>query len=216
VTAEAPRFEFFGFLEGPDELPKRALVATAIASINDWPDEVQLPSPHFALLIAGPLAGYSDFELKVFADKLHHQGCAGVTIFETDGDRFEDIYTHVFIFHDPYGRVFLPGKPASAFIGGDHDLVMAMSDREFDHGIWDFLFLDVIAPAYRATCLTWLAIAVGDSAVHQRICSALSDPIDFDQLVVGPDEEEPDPEYVGSWMEFTPVDDIPLAERPSL
>jgi len=70
----------------------RDLFLMTLQSWDDWPAELNLPSKHFCLLLAGDAKSASDDTIGRFADAALDDGCVYLCAWGPDCDRVHDLF----------------------------------------------------------------------------------------------------------------------------
>jgi hypothetical protein len=207
--------QFHGRFRSDLEFPEVDLISIEVSSLAEWPDDLGLRGSHFRLFLAGNLDGYSDFELKEFADRLLHQGCVAVDIYSDD--RFHDLMDNVWLMHDPYGRAFIPGQEKESVDDGRTLMTADVFDEEIERGVWQHLFVGMVDDGYVGTCLTSVALVLAEGEWASRVRVVLDDPIQFDNQLHPLDEDEIEAAktQTGPWdLAFIPASQVPPEQHP--
>jgi hypothetical protein len=139
-------------LIGVEPVHERALYVAEIPSLDEWPEAIEEPKPHFAAFVAVDAAPLSDDELDAFAQRLLGQGAVYVATWGPDCERL----------HDAFDAVQDDSAPVAMTTWHAHETL--------DEALWFVLFATVPDEAYFETCDSDLAIVVGDPkwAAHVR------------------------------------------------
>jgi hypothetical protein len=139
-------------LIGAETVHERALYVGEVPSLDEWPDRIEEPKPHFAAFVAADAALLSDDALRSFARRLLPQGAVYVSTWGPDCERL----------HDAFDAEQADSTPLVMTTWHAHETL--------DEALWFALFASVPDDAYFETCDSDLAIVVGDPkwAAHVR------------------------------------------------
>jgi hypothetical protein len=131
-------------LVGRDELHDRDLYVARITNVDEWPERIDEPRPHFIVFLAIDAVGVDTERLKELARKLTKQGMAELCAWGPDCSRVHDVF-------DLVDAEFT--STGDAFTGTTwHD------DEDLDDALWYALVAAALPEAYWESCRAILAI----------------------------------------------------------
>jgi hypothetical protein len=157
-------------VEGPGALGRRLYVAQ-VGRLQDWPDAIAAPAPHFVLFVAADARAVDDAELEEFARKTLEQGAAYLVAWGPD-----------------CGRIHLQFDAADINTGRSAEewiMTEDWADESLDQALWNALFVAWPSGWYESTTKSLLAIAVGNEEWTAAIRRRLADPDQLNEDVVG-------------------------------
>ena len=156
-------------VEGPRALGRRSYVAQ-IARLQDWPESIDAPEPHFVLFVAANAEGIADAEIDEFARKLIGQGASYLVAWGPDAERVH----HRFDVAD-----IDAGRGPEEWIMTEH-----WADESLDEALWNALFGASPGERYESSTDSLLAIAVGNEEWSATLRRRLADPDQLNDDVV--------------------------------
>jgi hypothetical protein len=139
-----------------------------IADVDDWPNELDEPQPHFIVLLAMDATSMDAARVATLAAKLMDQGMVYLCASGPGCERVHDI------FDGERGRRV---ETDDAFVVTTwHD------DEDLDDALWEAVYA-VPTDDYSATCRAVLAIVVDGADWSERAESAFTDFEAFDKRV---------------------------------
>jgi len=160
-------------LVGRSEAPDRDLYFAHLSDLDEWPDDLQAPKPHFVAFLAMDASSVESNRIAAFADRLISQGMVYLCAWGPDCERVHDI------FDEAIGRNTT--TDGAAFWTIWHD------DEELVHALWFALFST--PPDDDADPSALLAVVVDHSEWSAQIRDALTDTNRFNTEVL---EQEPE------------------------
>ncbi len=148
---------------GTDATQERGLYLARLLAVDEWPEEIGEPTPHFVVFLAMDARGVPDDEIARLADKLLRQGAAYVCAWGPDCQRVHDLFD----------------AAISELFPLDEDaLVMTTwhADEELDQALWFALFSACPDDPFLETCGSLLAIVVGNDGWAAHVERRLADP----------------------------------------
>jgi hypothetical protein len=144
-------------LVGAEPVHERGLYAAQIASVEEWPDEIEYPAPHFAVFLALDAGDVPDEAIGAFARKLLAQGAVYVCAWGPGCEHVHDLFD------------------AEA---DEQALVTTTwhADDTLDEALWFALFVSVPDDAYIETCDSVLALVVADPQWAAYVRGRLGNP----------------------------------------
>ncbi|HEY3129834.1 MAG TPA: hypothetical protein VGL91_10270 [Acidobacteriota bacterium] len=143
----------------------RELFALAIPRMQDFPEILVLPSPHFALFLAGDARKVPADVILNLAHSLINQGLAYCCFWGPDCKRMHDLFDHAVFEHEPDATEYSIVKTTW------HEY------ESLDEALRFFISCTVAAEKYAGTCLSALAVAVGAKEWSAQIEERLADPM---------------------------------------
>ncbi len=164
-------------LIGKESVFGRQLFHLGVRDISGLPPHLNLPSQHFALLLAWDARGVPNETIRGLARWLMDEGLAYLCAWGPDCKRVR----HQFDLEDV-------GKKQ---VDADESFVVTTwhDDEPLDEVLWEFLYCTLPADDYIETCGSGLAMSVGNEEWAREIVEALSDPASFSNRVL---KDEPD------------------------
>ena len=148
----------------------RSLYLAPISHVDDWPEQVDEPKPHFIVLLAMDATSVEGIRLAALAKKLLNQGMVYLCAWGPDCGR-----VHHF-FDVALGRCGF--EPDDAFVVTDW-----FDDEDLDDALW---YAVTVCPtdAYIESCRAVVAIVVDQSQWSGRVEAAFADFEAFNEAVL--------------------------------
>ncbi|HEV8131539.1 MAG TPA: hypothetical protein VGQ81_09810 [Acidobacteriota bacterium] len=143
----------------------RELFSLKLARIEEFPEFLVLPSPHFALFLAWDARDLPAEVIHRFAVSSIQQGLVYCCVWGPDSKRVHDIFDHVIFERDPQATDY-SNIPTTW-----HEY------EKLDDALWFFLNNTFPADKYANTCLSSLAVVVGNDQWVAQINTGLADPM---------------------------------------
>jgi hypothetical protein len=159
---------------GAESVTGRDLFALHLSEPGELPSSLQLPSSHFACLVAWDARGRHHDEIAAFMGDLVRAGASYICIWGPDCERVHDIADE---FETPGLRS--PDLPEDSVI-----MTTWHDDEPLEEALWFFLFTTWPDPFYESSTRSALAISVGATEWSFIIRSALSDPGEFSRRIL--------------------------------
>jgi hypothetical protein len=172
----------------------KSLFSVGVSALADLSGALQVPSRHFALLLAGDAQGWSDEDILASARKLIAKGLAVLVAWGPDCERVHDLFDQA---RDP------EESDASVILTTWH------GDETLDETLWYFVGCASAADDFAETCTSWVAASVNHPgwAEHMHIrmegskallsASADEDAFDRESTDIAHDQEEMSPPALG-------------------
>lgn len=143
----------------------RELFSLSLPRIEEFPDFLVLPSPHFALFLAWDARGAPAELIHRLSVSLIQQGLVYCCVWGPDSKRVHDIFDHAVFERDPHSTDY-SNIPTTW-----HEY------EKLDDALWFFLNNTFPAEKYAGTCLSGLAVAVANDQWVSQINARLADPM---------------------------------------
>ena len=166
MSAHSARPRLLGCASTPD----RALYLAHLLHIDDWPDDLDEPEPHFAVLLAMDATSTYDAKIASLASRLISQGMVDLYAWGPDCKRVHDICDRV----DMDRGV----STDDAFVS-----TAWYDDEDLDEAVWDAVSL-LPSEAYIETCRAVVAIVVDHADWSERVETAFTDFEAFNKAVL--------------------------------
>ena len=135
------------------DLNSRELFFLQISSWDDWPHELELPSKHFCLLLAGDAQGVSEESIGSVAEQALTGGCVYLCAWGPDCERVHDWFDVKF-----EQRNIADATPNAPVV------ITTWHEKETLDSALTFLTRDAVPDdAFAATCRSSLVVVVGNS-----------------------------------------------------
>jgi hypothetical protein len=142
-------------LIGVESVNERALYVTELPSLDEWPERIEEPVPHFVAFVAADAASVDDEALHAFARKLAAQGAVYVCAWGPGCERLHDAIDAV--------------APAGV-------VTTWHADDTLDEALWFALFASSPHASWVETTDSVLAIVVGDPRWAAQVRGRLGNP----------------------------------------
>jgi hypothetical protein len=149
---------------GDEPVLRRSLYAARLERLDDWPEAIDEPPPHFVAFLALDPAGVADEVLIRFADKLLDQGAAYICAWGPDCERVHD-------------RVD-DARAAGVSVADDDAVVPTTwhAGEPLDQALWFALYAACPHDRYIETCGSLLAVVSGPDEWEEQVRRRLSNP----------------------------------------
>jgi len=155
-------------LVGRSEAPERDLYLAHLSEVDEWPDALQEPKPHFVAFLAMDASSVESSRIAAFADRLISQGMIYLCAWGPDCERVHDI------FDEAIGRNTTTDE--AAFMTTWHD------DEELVDALWFALFSTLVGDDIDPSAL--VAVVVEQLEWSAQIRGALTDSNRFNTEVL--------------------------------
>ncbi len=143
----------------------RELFALSITQIQDFPELLVLPGPHFALFLACDARELPADAIHGLARSLISQGLVYFCVWGPDCRRVHDIFDHAAFEHEPHAA------DSSTIKTTWHEY------ESLDEALWFFLNNTFAADRYAKSCLSAVAVSIGNEEWSAQINARLTDPL---------------------------------------
>jgi hypothetical protein len=154
----------------------RSLYFAQIRDVDEWPDELPEPRPHFVVLLAMDATSTNDESIASLATKLISQGMVELHAWGPECNRIHDIFDRV---------------EADRGVWTDDAFVSTSwyEDEDLDDAMWGAVYA-VPTDAYIDTCRAVVAIVVDHPEWGERVETAFADFEAFDDAVLAREPSE--------------------------
>ncbi len=157
---------------GTKDCFNRELYSLCIASLEDFPKDLKLPSKHFVVCMVCDAQGASDSSIRTLARLLVEQGTAYFCAWGPNCERMHDLF-------DQEAARMHPQATAESVI-----MTTWHNDESLEGAIWDFLHCTVPAQNFLETCRAVLLVSVGNDDWAAKIESVLTSAAAFSKPMI--------------------------------
>ena len=140
----------------------RKLFSLSIANLEAFPSKLELPSPHFVLLLACDARLIENSALASFAGSMIDQGVAYLCAWGPECERVHDIFDEVLVMREIEDKRDSP-----------HVMTTWHNDESLDEALWFMLYSAYPDDSLAETCGVDLAVSVANddwaSQIHRRL-----------------------------------------------
>lgn len=140
----------------------RGVWLLTLERLADWPDDLDLPSPMFHLLVACDARYVAAEQIACFVEKVLDQGVAYLCLWGRDSDRIVTAFEQAEAL-----------RHLDAPLGEPWAQVSWHGTQPLQETVWYFLECAVADPAFQDLSQSWVAAAVGEPRWHEQIRAAI-------------------------------------------
>lgn len=163
---------------GRNDVSERELYLLSAPNINDVPDELDLRSKYFGVLLACDARNIDDIVITQVARQLIANGMRYFCSWGQDCERVHDLFDSVIIEND------------SDETEGSVIITMWFDEESLDEALWQFLYVAFPASDYEEWCQADVAIVISNDEWSQQIKARFTDLNALNADVVGEDDDE--------------------------
>ena len=161
-----------------DQAPfDRELFSLSILNLESFPSELNLPSPHFVMLLACDARKVEDSVITDFADSMIDRGIAYLCGWGADCERVHDLFDLAFVMREIEDGQQYP-----------HIMTTWHNDESLDEALWFMLNSAYPDDALADTCGIDLAVSVANAEWDTLIQRRLSNVRQFNEEILSQDE----------------------------
>jgi hypothetical protein len=158
---------------GRNDVSERELFLLGVPGISDVPDELNLGSKYFGVLLALDARGVDSAAIRGLARSLAASGMRYFCSWGGDCERVHDLFDSVVVEYDVHET--------------DGSVIMTtwLDDESLDEAIWESLYVSFPADDYWEECRAQVAITIGNDAWAEQVKRRYSDLSALNKDVVG-------------------------------